>query len=292
MVSGFVYFLGNLDTFDSLEEKESSVRAELDSLHLQKETDKNATSAEISALLRARSAYRQEKEELEDNSIGDREEMNALERKFSKENENFKELEQKLADQRDELEKLNVEIGKEEEAQQPLISQNENLIKELEAEIGISNQKRIEMEEINAEITKMKLSRKAAADSYKVSYDSMIEEFVLPDYLFWGDQLEVVVESISPSGHGFFIKQGAQDGIRTNFFFLASLGNLGERLPFFLKATLVEEGFSFLEAENENLNLRNLLMPEQNLFLIRTGESDKKEESEIDVDVALEPNPL
>ena len=66
----------------------------------------------------------------------------------------------------------------------------------------------------------------------------------------------------------------------------------GERLPFFLKATLVEEGFSFLEAENENLSLRNLLMPEQNLFLIRTGESDKKEESEIDVDVALEPNPL
>ena len=41
----------------------------------------------------------------------------------------FKELEQKLADQRDELEKLNVEIGKEEEAQQPLISQNENLYK-------------------------------------------------------------------------------------------------------------------------------------------------------------------
>ncbi len=292
MVSGFVYFLGNLDTFDSLEEKEASVRGELDSLYLKKETDRNATSAEISALLRARSAYRQEKEELEDNSIGDREEMNALERKFSKENENFKELEQKLADQRDELEKLNVEIGKEEEAQQPLISQNENLSKELEAEIGISNQKRIEMEEINAEITKMKLSRKAAADSYKVSYDAMIEEFVLPDYLFWGDQLEVVVESISPSGHGFFIKQGAQDGIRTNFFFLASLGNLGEKLPFFLKATLVEEGFSFLEAENENLNLRNLLMPEQNLFLIRTGESDKKEESEIDVDVALEPNPL
>ena len=157
MVSGFVYFLGNLDAFDSLEEKEASIRGELDSLHLKKETDRNATSAEISALLRARSAYRQEKEELEDNSIGDREEMNALERKFSKENENFKELEQKLADQRDELEKLNVEIGKEEEAQQPLISQNENLSKELEAEIGIRDQKRIEMEEINAEITKMNI---------------------------------------------------------------------------------------------------------------------------------------
>ena len=143
MVSGFVYFLGNLDAFDSLEEKEASIRGELDSLHLKKETDRNATSAEISALLRARSAYRQEKEELEDNSIGDREEMNALERKFSKENENFKELEQKLADQRDELEKLNVEIGKEEEAQQPLISQNENLSKELKLKLELATRREL-----------------------------------------------------------------------------------------------------------------------------------------------------
>ena len=292
IVSGFAYFLGNLDSFDSLSEKELNVREQLDALHLKKETDKNATSAEISALLRLRSAYRREKEELEDNSIGDREEMNALERKFSKENENFKEVEQKLTYQTEELEKLNAEIDREQQAQQPLISQKENLSKELETEIGISNQKRIEMEEINAEINKMKLTRKAAASSYKVSYDSIVDEIVLPDCLFFGDQLEVAVESISPSGHGFFIKQGARDGIRTDFFFLASLGSLGESFPFFLKATLVEEGYSFLEAENDSLNLRDLVMPEQNLFLIRTGESDKKDESEIDVDVALESNPL
>ena len=84
IVSGFAYFLGNLDSFDSLSDKELNVREQLDALHLKKETDKNATSAEISALLRLRSAYRREKEELEDNSIGDREEMNALERKFSR----------------------------------------------------------------------------------------------------------------------------------------------------------------------------------------------------------------
>ena len=60
--------------------------------------------------LRARSTYRQDKEELEDNSIGDREEMNALERKIVKASEDLKNVQEDLDNKNAVLETLNAQV--------------------------------------------------------------------------------------------------------------------------------------------------------------------------------------
>ena len=117
----------------------------------------------------------------------------------------------------------------------------------------------------------------------------MMEEYVLPEFLFWGDRIEVLaLKAFHHPGKGFFAKQGANDGIRTGFFFLASLGELGEEKPFFVKATLVEDAYSFLELEDDSLNFHDFLNSGQKLFLIRTGDSANDKSTEFEVDVALE----
>ena len=288
VVSGFAYFLANLDSFDSLAEKSKNLQSELMDLSIVIETEKNATSAEISTLLRARSTYRQDKEELEDNSIGDREEMNALERKIVKASEDLKNVQEDLDNKNAVLETLNAQVKEEEKKQEPLLTQKDELMQELEEVLRVNEQKRKEFEDVNVKVSKMKLIRKTASNNYESSSQSMMEEYVLPEFLFWGDRIEVLAESISPSGQGFFAKQGANDGIRTGFFFLASLGELGEEKPFFVKATLVEDAYSFLELEDDRLNFHDLLNSGQKLFLIRTGDSANNKSSEFGVDVALE----
>jgi len=134
----------------------------------------------------------------------------------------------------------------------------------------------------------MELSRRAAESNFRTTFKSMISELVLPEFLFWGDKLEVMVEGISPSGHGFFIRQGLQEGIRSEFFFLASTEEMAITEPFFVKSTLVEEGYSYIEVEDPGFNCNEILRSGQKLYLIRTGESDSDDTSELEVDMALE----
>jgi len=288
IVSGFVYFFLNMDAFDSLAGKANATKSELENIILSGEEDKNATSDELSTLLRARSSLRQEKDEMIDNSIGDREEMNALKRKMASESENLAERNEEIEKQRETLNKLESQIDEEDQRKNQLTEQKDELLKELEEQQSINSQKTSTFDGLNAEVNKMELSRRAAESNFRTTFKSMISELVLPEFLFWGDKLEVMVEGISPSGHGFFIRQGLQEGIRSEFFFLASTEEMAITEPFFVKSTLVEEGYSYIEVEDPGFNCNGILRSGQKLYLIRTGESDSDDTSELEVDMALE----
>lgn len=277
-----------MEAFDSLAGKAKATRSELEDIILSGETDKNATSAELSTLLRARSSLRQKKEEMNDNSIGDREEMNALKRKISSESENLAKLNGEVEKQRETLNKLESQIDEEDKKKNQLSDEKEKLLFELEEQLSENTQKRSTFDGFNSEVKKMELSRRAAESNYQTTFKSMRSEVVLPGFLFWGDKLEVLVEGISPSGHGFFIRQGLQEGIRSGFFFLASIDELAISQPFFVKSTLVEEGYSYIEVEDQSVNCTEVLRSGQKLYLIRTGESGSHNNAELEVDIALE----
>ncbi len=292
VASGLVYFLCNLDSFDSLEQEVESARREVEELKLALEVDKNESMLEVATLLRARSSLRQEEEELKDNSIGDREEMEALERKFVQLNEDATSVEDELQQKRASLDELLASIRREEEKQSPVTVRKEELLAELEEQMQATALKALEFDQLNAEMKKHKLARKAASDNYYSSFETMAENVVLPENLFFGDEIEVEVESISPSGHGFFIRSGQENGLRREFCLFMQPDEFSELDPFFLKVTLAEERFAFLEAEDSELNFNDTLKLGEKLNLIRSGESDKDKDLELDLETELPYDPL
>ena len=99
-----------------------------------------------------------------------------------------------------------------------------------------------------------------------------------PGHLYYGDETEVTISSKAPSGKGVFIDQGRGSGIREGMLFLVKKTQVFSEIPLYLRSTIVENKFSFLELLTIGKSQNELTVHDgETLFLIRTGDSNKSE---------------
>jgi len=94
-------------------------------------------------------------------------------------------------------------------------------------------------------------TRNLLTDNFIEEQERMMEVIKKPFHIYYGEKRGVEVANRAPSGKGFFINEGYEDGFRENMEFLTKNENASSNLPFRLKATLVQKNFSFLEFGSE-----------------------------------------
>jgi hypothetical protein len=115
--------------------------------------------------------------------------------------------------------------------------------------------------------------RQAVLDSYLDTKKLLVEEIVRPFDIFYGDALRVEIENVAPNGRGFFSKTGERDGMQKGFVFIVRTGGQWSEMPYYVRCTLVEKTYSFLEIVDQETqkNIPSIQAGEK-LTLIRTAE--------------------
>ena len=127
-----------------------------------------------------------------------------------------------------------------------------------------------------ADLAALKARRKVLSDSFDQRKDTLLEEIRRPVHLYYGDEVEVEVSSVAPSGRGIFLDYGYLDGMREKMTFLTSVvdGEISQK-PVLMQSTLVQDRLAFLEyVEDLNSDSQNLIESGEKLYLIRTGDSN------------------
>ncbi len=129
-------------------------------------------------------------------------------------------------------------------------------------------------DQLDAELSALRTRREVAQRSYQEEKDRLLSEIERPPYHYFGDELEIDVLSVSPSGAGIFIEDGIKSGFRDDFKYLAYEQNEPDQY-FYLKASLVQKELTFLEFDHDyREKASSSIRPDQKLFLIRTGDSN------------------
>jgi len=171
------------------------------------------------------------------------------------------------------LSKLDDELRVEVSRQQPFLDR----IKELKDEIEES---KIQLADVIKELdllennfTRLSNIRKIAHKSFDSSKELLLAEIVRPSWLFYDDQIEVFIENVSPSDSGFFVKEGAENGLKADFLFVASETEGFAEEIFHVRCKFAEEGLSYFEIQSKEEGGKDTQVVEgQKLYLIRTGD--------------------
>ena len=127
---------------------------------------------------------------------------------------------------------------------------------------------------MDAEFSALRTRREVAQRSYQEEKDRLLSEIERPPFHYYGDEQDVVVLSVSPSGSGLFIGDGIKSGFRDDFKYLAYEQSEPDQY-FYLKASLVQKNLTFLEFDrNYREKASSSIRSDQKLFLIRTGDSN------------------
>ena len=238
------------------------------------ETDKNKSTDLINGMFRERGKLRLEIEETLANAEKLKEEAELIllkEKDLSERNSKLlKDLEKVRQDLAEQSQKI--ERKKEEEApiQQELAKAEEEL-KELDEQ---NKKVKSTRDDLSAELTALRTRREVAQRAYIDEKQRLLSEIERPPHHYYGDEVEIDVMSISPSGSGVFISDGLKSGFRDEFKYLAYEQNEPDRY-FYLKASLVQKELTFLEFEPEfREEASSSIRADQKLFLIRTGDSN------------------
>ena len=129
-------------------------------------------------------------------------------------------------------------------------------------------------DQLDAEFSALRTRREVAQRSYQEEKDRLLSEIERPPFHYYGDEHEVDVLSVSPSGSGLFIEDGIKSGFRDDFKYLAYEQSEPDQY-FYLKASLVQKNLTFLEFDrNYREKVSASIRSDQKLFLIRTGDSN------------------
>ena len=80
---------------------------------------------------------------------------------------------------------------------------------------------------------------------------------------------------MAPSGRGFFISSGYENGFREDMTFLAIYKDQEKQIFLKVTSTLVQNNLSFFEFSNQLSPIESkIIQSNKKLFLIRTGESN------------------
>ena len=105
-------------------------------------------------------------------------------------------------------------------------------------------------DQLDAELSALRTRRDVAQRSYQEEKERLLSEIERPPYHYFGDELEINVLSVSPSGAGIFIEDGIKSGFRDEFKYLAYEQNEPDQ-HFYLKASLVQKELTFLEFDHD-----------------------------------------
>jgi hypothetical protein len=220
-------------------------------LLVQLDSDKNESEKELSIVFRSRVDFRN-KEEEQVSKIGNLEleidgvtrKLADLKKKNKAKNEELIVTEEKVSTARvplDEIAKQSLPLEEKKkllEEEKIKVSQNLALVK--------SN-----ADKVQSKFELLENTRNLSVDNFMEEQERMMEVIKKPFHIYYGDKRGVEVANRAPSGKGFFINEGYENGFRENMEFLTKNENASSILPFRLKATLVQQNFSFLEFVSE-----------------------------------------
>ena len=271
--AGVLYFL-NQDDFTSFSAKIKSAENVKNAAKLELESDQNKSTDLINGMFRARGKLRLEIEEALANAEKLKEEAEIILFKES-------DLSAKNAKLLKELEVVRKELAEQEQKTQQRREQGNPLRLEVEQarsdlqEIEEQNKKvKSNHDQLDAEFSALRTRREVAQRSYQEEKDRLLSEIERPPFHYYGDEHEVDVLSVSPSGSGLFIEDGIKSGFRDDFKYLAYEQSEPDQY-FYLKASLVQKNLTFLEFDrNYREKASASIRSDQKLFLIRTGDSN------------------
>ena len=238
------------------------------------QTDQNKSSDQINGMFRERGKLRLEIEETLANAEKLKEEAELILLKENDLTERNTKLLSDLEKVRAELtERINKNEKKRDEGA-PLQVSLENAKEELKKIEDQNKEVKSLRDELSAELTALRVRRDVAQNSYLDEKLRLLNEIERPPHHYYGDELEINVMSVSPSGSGVFIAEGIGNGFRNDFKYFAHEQNNPQE-HFYLKASLVQKDLTFLEFEPEFRDqASSTIRAEQKLFLIRTGDSN------------------
>ena len=269
-----MYFM-NMKYFHSLDQEVSEAILVEQNASLSFELDQNKSEKLITALYRERSKMRQQIEELQ-----------GAKEKYEDDNELLVPLLEKIKKEKASVEKELIAIQSQvKDAELPYMALEEENKPLFEEYLNYQREQKVEEEklavlekEANAlggDLTALEKEREIARSNYTSKREEILSEVRHPGYLYFGDKTEVSVSSKAPSGKGFFIDQGRESGIRDEMLFLVQKADVFNEIPLFLKSTIVENKFSFLEIHTIGNSEKVLNVSDgEKLFLIRTGDSN------------------
>ena len=267
------YFLLSLDSFDSLEEELTVGSSRLREIQLVTGEESNASEANMVALFKINRALRKDMESLNEESDGAEEELNFLVPKIQKLKAELELALQELEKEKSDLIDFTNRLSGEEAKLLPLTKLKEDSMSELGL-VGEEHQK-IEQEwnRLDQNFSSLSRVRQAVLDSYLDTKKSLVEEIVRPFDIFYGDSLRIEIENVAPNGRGFFSKTGERDGMQQGFVFIVRTGGQWSEMPYYVRCTLVEKTYSFLEIIDQETqkNIPSIQAGEK-LTLIRTAE--------------------
>ncbi len=271
--AGILYFL-NQDDFISFSAKIKGAENVKNAAKLELESDQNKSTDLINGMFRARGKLRLEIEETLANAEKLKEEAENILLKES-------DLSAKNAKLLKELEVVRKELAEQEQKTQQRREQGNPLRLEVEQarsdlqEIEEQNKKvKSNHDQLDAEFSALRTRREVAQRSYQEEKDRLLSEIERPPFHYYGDEQDVVVLSVSPSGSGLFIGDGIKSGFRDDFKYLAYEQSEPDQY-FYLKASLVQKNLTFLEFDrNYREKASASIRSDQKLFLIRTGDSN------------------
>ena len=271
--AGVLYFL-NQDDFTSFSAKIKGAENVKNAAKLELESDQNKSTDLINGMFRARGKLRLEIEEALANAEKLKEEAEIILFKES-------DLSAKNAKLLKELEVVRKELAEQEQKTQQRREQGNPLRLEVEQarsdlqEIEEQNKKvKSNHDQLDAEFSALRTRREVAQRSYQEEKDRLLSEIERPPFHYYGDEHEVDVLSVSPSGSGLFIEDGIKSGFRDDFKYLAYEQSEPDQY-FYLKASLVQKNLTFLEFDrNYREKVSASIRSDQKLFLIRTGDSN------------------
>ena len=287
LVGVVVYIVVSDSGPSSLKQNLENATREHDDLIVQLDADKNESEKELSLVFRSRVDFRN-KEEEQVSKIGNLQlEIDGVTRKLEDLKKKNKEKGEELIATEEKVSTARVpldEIGKQSiplEEKKKLLEEEKIKVSENLALVKSNADK------VQSRFEFLENTRNLSIDNFMEEQERMMEVIKKPFHIYYGEKRGVEVANRAPSGKGFFINEGYEDGFRENMEFLTKNENASSILPFRLKATLVQKNFSFLEFVSEeqaddpsyaavgqllNLERSGVYVAENNLVDVQPGE--------------------
>lgn len=251
LVGVVVYIVVSDSGPSSLKQNLENATREHDDLVVQLDADKNESEKELSLVFRSRVDFRN-KEEEQVSKIGNLQlEIDGVTRKLEDLKKKNKEKGEELIATEEKVSTARVpldEIGK----QSVPLEEKKKLLEE--EKIKVSENLALvksNADKVQSRFEFLENTRNLSIDNFMEEQERMMEVIKKPFHIYYGEKRGVEVANRAPSGKGFFINEGYEDGFRENMEFLTKNENASSILPFRLKATLVQKNFSFLEFVSE-----------------------------------------
>ena len=275
-IAGVFFFLNQ----DKLISVKSKIDEELDKKALasrELESDQNESSKLLNGLFRQRGDLRMKARDLVSSTETLVQEIDFLTTKTPELEEksavfevDLGKLKKELVEQQKKIDTRNAEFG-------PTLQKVESLNAELEKLQGSLAEKTKEKNSLSTEIAALETKRRVAEESFVERKKNLLSDIQKPPFIYYGDEVEVTIENISPSGNGIFISSGKEAGFRESMVFLASLGSGSNRKIFFMNTSLVQDNLTFLELMDPDKNVENNLFDDfEKVLLSRSGKLSKE----------------